>query len=128
RARPWSWRSWSSRSCVTWSAAWMPGSLRLAEILILGGGFGGLAAANRLGRAAGSRHRITLVDRSDTFQMGLANLWMLTGERQPGEGAGDRRRLAAPGVVFRKAGIQRIDVAGRQVDTDAGTLPFDELI
>src|ERR1043166_4811940 len=105
----------------------MPGSRRWAEIVILGGGFGGLAAANRLGRAAGGRHRITLVDRHETFRMGLANLWLLTGRGRDGEGTGDRRRLAAPGVVFRKAAVRSINLPDRRVETEAGPLPLDEL-
>jgi len=100
----------------------------VAEILILGGGFGGLAAATRLGRASGGRHRITLIDRHDLFTMGLANLWILAGLRTPGEGTGDRRRLAAHGVTFVKGSVRRIDVAGRRVETDTGVLPFDQLI
>lgn len=106
----------------------MPSRFPVADILILGGGFGGLAAATRLGRAAGGRHRVTLVDRHDTFAMGLANLWMLAGLRNPGEGTGDRRRLAADRVTFRKASVRRIDLGGRVVETDTGPLPFDELI
>ncbi|MBI2155128.1 MAG: NAD(P)-binding protein [Candidatus Rokubacteria bacterium] len=48
------------------------------RILILGGGFGGLTAANALRRALDSSHTITLIDRRRDFMMGLRKLWILT--------------------------------------------------
>ncbi len=100
----------------------------MADVVVLGGGFGGLAAATRLGRAVAGRHAVTLVDRSDTFMMGLAKLWILAGLREPGAGAGLRTRLAAPGVAFRQASVRRIDPAARRVETDAGDLRYDHLL
>ena len=39
----------------------------MANILILGGGFGGLIAAEKLASAFGSEHQITLVSKSRKF-------------------------------------------------------------
>ena len=99
------------------------------HIVILGGGFGGLAAATRLRSLLPREHRITLVERQSTFSMGLSNLWVLSGER-PDPTAGERRlnRLAAAGVEYTQAEITSLDAATRSVQTSAGTLGADYLV
>ncbi|MDA4120139.1 MAG: NAD(P)-binding protein, partial [Thaumarchaeota archaeon] len=57
-----------------------------SSTVILGGGFGGLTAANELRRQLGKEHQITLVDKKPRFLMGFAKLWILSGQRKPGEG------------------------------------------
>ncbi|MEK6588944.1 MAG: hypothetical protein AABY97_08905 [Chloroflexota bacterium] len=52
----------------------------MAEILILGGGFGGVATGIELRRLLPSEHRITLVDRRDQFSFGFRKTWVLLGE------------------------------------------------
>ena len=42
--------------------------------LVLGGGFGGIAAAVELRRLLGDDHEVTLVDRKPEFTMGLRKL------------------------------------------------------
>ena len=51
------------------------------KIVILGGGFGGLAAANELRENLTQDTRITIVDRKDWFMMDLVKLWIMTGTR-----------------------------------------------
>ena len=77
----------------------------MARILILGGGFGGLAAANALLPALAKGHSITLLDRKDRFRMGLAKLWMLVGDRGPEEGLGNLEKLRAKGITYVKTEI-----------------------
>ncbi len=48
-------------------------------IVILGGGFGGLATARELRRLV--RDEIVVIDKKDRFSVGMANLWLMTGER-----------------------------------------------
>ena len=54
-----------------------------ANILILGGGFGGLEVATRLRSALDESFRITLVDRKDFFSMGFTKFDLMFGRRQP---------------------------------------------
>jgi sulfide:quinone oxidoreductase len=100
----------------------------MSQIVILGGGFGGLSAAHALRPALGRGHTVTLIDRKDRFFMGLAKLWVLVGDRSPDEGWGDLTRLSASGIRFVKADVTRIDVAARAVETSAGRHAFDHLI
>jgi len=101
---------------------------RGSSIVILGGGFGGLTAANELRRLLGKEHRITLIDKKHQFLMGFAKLGILSGAREPGEGTGDLRRLDAKGIKFVESEITRIDVSRRSATTERGDFPFDRLV
>ena len=100
----------------------------MAEVLVLGGGFGGLAAANELRSLLTDEDTITLVDRSDRFAMGFAKLWDLSGLRPIDEGTRSLDSLERQGVGFLRADITGIDPGGRQVETTAGTLLADALV
>ncbi len=50
-------------------------------VLILGGGVGGLVAANRLRKALPEPHRIVLVDREPSYTFAPSLLWVMTGAR-----------------------------------------------
>jgi len=52
------------------------------HVVILGAGFGGLAAANRIrGSLDPSRARVTVIDKKDWFMVGFAKLWIIQGTR-----------------------------------------------
>lgn len=99
-----------------------------SSIVILGGGFGGLTAANELRRLLGKEHQITLVDRKPQFFMGLAKLWIMTGQRRYGEGVKDLKLLEAKGIKVLHAEVMRIDTLDDEVETSAGGLSFDYLV
>lgn len=98
------------------------------HILILGGGFGGLAAADTLRRTLGSEHRITLVDKQPLFFMGLTKLWVLDGRRQVGQGPGNRTVLTKRGIEFLEGEISRIDPTSREVRVGKRGVLYDYLI
>ena len=98
------------------------------SIVILGGGFGGLTAANELRRQLSKEHTVTLVDKKDQFFMGLAKLRVLTGMKLPWEHAGDLRQLRSKGVNFVETLVSRLNLSSRIVTTEAGDLPYDYLI
>jgi sulfide:quinone oxidoreductase len=53
------------------------------QVLILGAGFGGLASANLLRKSLTQEEcKITVIDKSQYFMMGLVNLWILSGSRR----------------------------------------------
>lgn len=98
------------------------------QILILGGGFGGLTAAHALRRGLGSEHKITLVDKQPLFFMGLTKLWILAGRREVGEKPGNRTRLTQKGIEFVEGEVTSIDPVGRLVQVGKQKIPFDYLI
>jgi sulfide:quinone oxidoreductase len=100
----------------------------MASFLILGGGFGGLAAAHQLRQRLGDEHEVTLVDRNDRFFMGFAKLWDLAGVRPLADGTRPLAALEGHGVRFVQADIECIDPEARAVDTSQGRLEADALL
>ncbi len=98
-------------------------------ILILGGGLGGITAAGALRRLCGSEHRIVVIERNAKFSLRMANLWLMTGERQrPEEGERDLNQLAERGIEWLHAEIEAIDPVARSVRTSVGTVAGDYLV
>ena len=98
------------------------------NILVLGGGFGGLAAAHTLRKELGSEHKITVVDQQQLFFMGLTKLWVLDGTRAVGEGPGNRTLLSKAGIDFIEAVVTSIDPKRKLVQVGKRNLGFDYLI
>src|ERR1700734_4193540 len=89
-----------------------PGTVA-AEVVIVGGGFGGLAAAKALDRSGA---HVTLVDRHvySTFQPLLYQV--ATGALNPGDIAYPIRALSRKGGIrFRHGEVRSVDPAGRRV-------------
>ena len=97
--------------------------------LILGGGWGGLTAAHHLRGLLSPEHRIVVVERNDTFGLGVSNLWLMTGER---EGLDQVRRdmhmLKSQGIEWVHAEASSFDPETRAVDTAAGRLAGDYVV
>jgi NADH dehydrogenase len=100
-----------------------------AHVVILGAGFGGLAAAKRLARLTGGRARITLVDRNN-YHLFTPMLYQVAScSIVPYDVAVQLRPLLSPrGVHFRKAAVTGIDFDRRQVETDTGAVGYDYLV
>jgi sulfide:quinone oxidoreductase len=98
------------------------------RVVILGAGFGGLAAAHRLRREGGDDVDLLVVDQSSTFLMGLRKLWLLDGRASPGEGTRDRATLSHAGIPFREGRVDAIDRAARRVRVDGEDLDYDFLV
>lgn len=100
----------------------------MAHVLVLGGGFGGLAAAHALRRDLPIDHAITLLAADDRFFVGFAKLWDLVGTRPLAQGTGQLAALEEYGIRFIKAKITAIDPARRRVETSAGAFDADFVV
>ncbi len=100
-----------------------------AQVVILGAGFGGIAAAKRLAQLTGGRAHITVLDR-DNYHLFTPMLYQVAScAVVPYDVAVQLRPLLSPrGVRFRKATVAGIDFDGRRVETDTGTIGYDYLI
>ncbi|MBI4787837.1 MAG: NAD(P)/FAD-dependent oxidoreductase [Chloroflexi bacterium] len=97
-------------------------------IVILGGGVGGLVAANELRPHLPREHRIVLVEKNARHAFAPSFLWLMTGDRQPAQIARDVRQLVRPGVEVVIDAARAIDLARQRVETSAQTLNYDYLI
>src|SRR6266516_907818 len=97
------------------------------EVVIIGGGFGGLYAALALNRAP---VRVTLLDRRNFHLFQPLLYQVATAALNPSD-------IAAPirGVLRRQknttvllADVESVDVPGKRVRTDHGDVPYDYLV
>jgi sulfide:quinone oxidoreductase len=97
------------------------------RVVILGGGFGGGAAAVDLARS-GLDVDVTVIDRTTVTFLGAELPFVVIGERTPDDAARTAAALVRAGIRFIKGAVEEIDVAARAVRTSAGTVEYDSLI
>ena len=105
----------------------------MANILVLGGGFGGVTAAERLAATLGANHQITLVSRDDRFLFYPALVRFAFGECEVDDISFDlRRAMTARGIRFIKAEVARVSPGYRHATLAhgevEGDLPYDYLV
>ncbi len=98
------------------------------NVLILGGGVGGVAVANALRRRLPRGHRITLVDREASFSLAASFLWVMTGARRPEQVSRPLQGLARKGIEVVRGVVQRILPERREVVVDGSSLRADHLV
>src|ERR1043166_4517062 len=91
----------------------------MARVLILGGGFGGVVAAEALAQQLGQEHQITLISRSNQFVFYPALVRLALGKCEPDDVSFDlRRSMLNRRITFIQADIQaevaRIDPTERK--------------
>ena len=100
----------------------------MASILILGGGFGGLAAAHELRARLPDDHEVTVLAADDRFYAGFAKLWDLVGTRPLEQGTASLSTLEQHGIHFVQTRITVIEPSERRVETEAGSFSADFLL
>lgn len=97
--------------------------------MILGAGFGGLAAAIELRKGLGQDNRVIVVERKKSFMMGLVKLWILEGSRRLEDSQTPLEGLNAKGIEYLNDEVTEIDVAQNRVQAkDHGWIKYDYLI
>ena len=105
----------------------------MANVLILGGGFSGVVAAERLAEELGDEHQITLVSRNRQFIFYPALVRLAFGKCSPNDVSFDlRHTMLNRRVNFIEAEVAHIDPFERRVNIAhgqvEGRLPYDYLI
>ena len=95
-------------------------------VIILGGGVGGVVAANTLRKLLPRKNRIVLIDREEKHLFAPSLLWLMIGDRKAQKIARPLERLNRKGIEFVRGEIEKIDperklvrVSGREITGDA---------
>ncbi len=99
------------------------------RVLILGGGPGGVVAANNIiRRLGGDDVEVTLVDKTGYHVFQPSQLWVMTGQREPDDIRRPLRLLERKGVKIVVDEVKAIRPENHVVNTNTGELPYDYLI
>ena len=98
------------------------------QIVILGGGCGGVVAATNLGRKLGEDHDVVLIDRRADHVFMPAFLFIMTGQRQPQDISRALDALSKRNVKFIQSEILGIDSSRREVQLAHQKIEYDYLI
>jgi sulfide:quinone oxidoreductase len=105
------------------------GRTAMAEsVLILGGGIGGVVAANSLRKRLPRRHEIVVVDREPAFALAASFLWVMTGARKPAQVSRPLERLRRKGIEVVRGEVERIDPKRREAIVSGKTIHGDHLV
>jgi len=102
----------------------MPG----VTTVVLGGGVGGLVAANELRQLLPSPHRVVLIEKNLQHAFAPSFLWVMAGGRRPEQVVRDLRTLSSPGVEVLQAEVIGIDPGAQRVETTQQSLRYDYLV
>jgi len=98
------------------------------QIVILGGGSGGVVAAAHLGRKLGSNHDVILIDKRPEHVFMPAFLFVMVGERRPSDVTRSLRRLEQKNVKFIQSEVLGIDPSSQEVHLENQKVKYDYLI
>jgi sulfide:quinone oxidoreductase len=96
--------------------------------VVLGGGIGGLVAANKLRQRLPADHRVVVVDRAAEHVYQPSLLWQMVGERRPSQFTRPLDRLRKKGIEFRNTEAHTLDLDSKVVVTSSGDLAYDSLV
>jgi sulfide:quinone oxidoreductase len=98
------------------------------QVLILGGGVGGLVASNSVKKGLGGKGEVTLIERKMTFQFPPSYPWLMLGMRKPEQTEKSLSPLGRKGIKLVNDEVLSIDVPGKAVKSRNGEYPFDYLV
>jgi sulfide:quinone oxidoreductase len=97
-------------------------------IVILGGGVGGMIAANELRAKLPDEHRVVVIERNAEHPFAPSFLWLMTGDRKPEQVRRPLKNLLRKGVELVHASTEAVDLQAHRVITKTGEFSFDYLI
>jgi sulfide:quinone oxidoreductase len=100
----------------------------MKQTLILGGGIGGIVAANALKKAAGPSMKVTLVDRELNHHFASSFPLLMIGEKKPQGITRELKGLEKKGIEVLHSEITKLNLSQHSVATGQGELDYDYLI
>ncbi|MDQ3806859.1 MAG: NAD(P)/FAD-dependent oxidoreductase, partial [Thermoproteota archaeon] len=99
-----------------------------SNVLILGGGSGGLASAGRLKELLGDKVSVTVIDKQRSFVLGFSLLRIMTGEKSEQEVTVPKEKVSQKGIKFINIEVNKIDVNNGIVTTGQGEFAYNYLV
>jgi sulfide:quinone oxidoreductase len=100
----------------------------MARVVVLGGGFGGIATAVALREKLHARDEVVLVDRRQDFAMGIRKTWHILGISPIAYGTRQLAALGQRGIEVLQGEITAIDPSARRATIDGEVLEADLLV
>lgn len=100
----------------------------MKQILILGGGTGGLVAANMLRKKLSKEHKIILIDKNDKHIYAPSFLWLMLGKRKAEKIQKSLCLLSKKGINFVNEEIIKIEPKKKIVKTTKSEFNYDYLV
>ena len=100
----------------------------MKRVLILGGGFGGVATARRLKEKLNAEDEVILVDQRDYFMVGFRKTWALVGESTLEDGQRPLDSLTSLDIRVMRDPVTRIDPNGRAATMGDQRISADALV
>jgi sulfide:quinone oxidoreductase len=97
-------------------------------VVILGGGIGGLTAANELRGLLAREHRVVLVERERDHVFAPSLLWLMAGDRRRAQVTHDLADLVHRGIELVRAEVTAIDPERRAIVAGAREVRYDALV
>ncbi|OHD70774.1 MAG: hypothetical protein A2W19_04500 [Spirochaetes bacterium RBG_16_49_21] len=102
--------------------------MKSKNIVILGGGVGGIVAANELRRKLPLSYGITIVEKEKEHFFAASFMWVMNGDRTMDEVRKPFRNLIRKGIDVVHGTVREIDPHNNKVVTNDGELSYDYLI
>jgi sulfide:quinone oxidoreductase len=98
------------------------------NVVVLGGGIGGIVSARALRRKLPRDVRVLLVDREDTNVFAPSLLWLMSGERKLRTISRGRERLERKGIEFLRGEAEGVDADLRTIRVGGRDVSFEHLV
>ena len=98
------------------------------NIVILGGGSGGIVCANELRKKLSGEHRVILIDKDEEHTFYPSLLWLIFGLRKPEQIKRSLQNLTKKGIEFIQGEIAEISAEKKSVSLEGKDINYDYLI
>ncbi len=98
------------------------------NIVIIGGGIGGIVLANALRENLDEIHRVVVIEKTEAHAFAASLLWMMVGQRDRRGVTRPVRRLLRPNVELLIGEATEVDASNQLVRAGSDSIPYDFLV
>ncbi len=98
------------------------------KIVILGGGIGGIVAANNLRKKLPKEYKIILIEKKEVHSFAASYLWLIVGKRNPAQISVQLNKLISDGIELIFSQVKRIDTKEKLIELEEQNINYNFLI